>query len=69
MSILPYLIYKFLIIPIKIPTGLFEEIGNMVLKFLSKCKGPAITETTVKKNKVGGFQTKSIVLEESLVSM
>lgn len=65
MSVLPYLIYKFNIIPIKIPTGLFKE---MVLKFLSKCKGHAISKTTLKKNKVGGFQTKSIVLEESLVS-
>lgn len=69
MSPLPYLMYQFKTTPIKIPAGLLEEIGNLMLKHLWKWKEPAITKTTLKKNTVGGLQTKSIVPEEFLVPL
>lgn len=50
MSILPKLIYRFN--PNNISAGIFTDIANMILKFVYKCKGPRIDETTLKKNEV-----------------
>lgn len=52
LVILPKLIYRFNIILFKIPTDLFEEIDNLILKYIWKFKGPKIVETILKmKNK------------------
>lgn len=53
MSIIPQLIYDFDVILIKISAYFFEEINNLILKFLWKCKGSRIAKQ--KRNKVGGF--------------
>ena len=47
------LIYRFDIIPIKIPVGNFIERHKLILKFIWKNKGKRIVETLLKKkNKV-----------------
>lgn len=53
-SILPRLIYRFKIVPIKIQTErFFLEINKPSLKFKLKCKGPRIGKNTW--NKVEGL--------------
>lgn len=49
MLILPKLIYKFNITPIKISAILFVDIDKMILKFMWKCKGSRIVERTLKQ--------------------
>lgn len=53
MSIIPKLTYDFGVILIKISAYFFEEINNLILKFLWKCKGSRIAKQ--KRNNVGGF--------------
>lgn len=55
VEILLKLIYKFKVISIEIPSGLFSEIDNLHLEFMLKCKGLKIAKISLKKNKVGGF--------------
>ena len=56
MAILPKLIYRFNIIPVRIPDGFFLEIDQLILKFMWKLKGPIKAKTILKKkNKVGGL--------------
>lgn len=55
MPTFPKPIYRFIAIPVKIQVGcfFFSEIGNLIPKFIGKCKEKRITKTTLKKNKVG----------------
>lgn len=39
-SVLPSLIYRFNVIPIKITGGYFEDTGKLILKFLQKGERP-----------------------------
>ena len=47
MSVLPKLIYKFYVIPIKIPARLFVDIEKIILKYIYK--GIKIAKTILKK--------------------
>lgn len=42
-------------IPIRIPSGYFAEIGNLILKFMWKGKGIQKSENNLEKCKVGGL--------------
>ena len=56
MSVLPKLICRFNAILIKIPAEFFEDMDNLILKFILKGKGTRIAKTILKKmTKVGGI--------------
>ena len=49
MSVLPKLICRFNAILIKIPAEFFEDMDNLILKFILKGKGTRIAKTILKK--------------------
>lgn len=59
MSVLPQWIYKISTISVKILVGFFVEINKLILKYIGKCKGPKVTETILKKNKIGGLTLRN----------
>lgn len=51
----PNLIYKFNVIPSKIPVNYFVDIGKLILTFTRRNKRPRVVSTILKeKNRLGG---------------
>jgi hypothetical protein len=54
MAILPKTIYRFNVIPIKIPTEFFKDMKKAILKFIWKCKKPRILKTNLNNKGMAG---------------
>jgi hypothetical protein len=54
MAILPKAIYRFNVIPIKIPTQFFKDIERAILKFVWKGKNPRRVKTILNSRRAAG---------------
>ena len=54
--ILPNAVYRFNVIPIKLPMAFFIELGQKISQFIRKYRRPQIVKAVLrKKNGAGGF--------------
>ena len=63
MTILPSAIYRFSVIPIKLPMVFFRELEQKISQFIRKHKKPQIAKVVLrKKNEAGGINLPDLRL-------
>ena len=56
MLILSKFLYRFSAIYVKIQADFFEEMDELILKFIQKCQGLRLAKAVLNKNKRGGLK-------------
>ena len=69
LSILPQLIYRYNVIPLKIQARFLIDIKIFILKFIWEGKGTRIAKTILKKDKFGGNQSRQGNIGKRIVTL